>query len=208
MEQRIHLEFAPLLQQLQTRAERSVVSQYAFRSKALTTFLRQSLSSEPGSDGALMADPVFEAMFPWQQAEKSMSSLKGDLLSDHLVDVLKGIEAPFKHQLTAWNAVLNESKSVLVSSGTGSGKTESFMVPILEDLVRQRNEKKSKLVGTQALFLYPLNALINSQKERLSEWTQAFGGDIRFALFNSETGTLSLKGKRGPTNKSRANFQP
>lgn len=187
MEQRTHLEFAPLLEQLQTRAERSVVSQYAFRSKALTTFLRQSLSSEPGSDGALMADPVFEAMFPWQQAEKSMSSLKGDLLSDHLVDVLKGIEAPFKYQLTAWNAVLNESKSVLVSSGTGSGKTESFMVPILEDLVRQRNEKKSKLVGTQALFLYPLNALINSQKERLSEWTQAFGGDIRFALFNSET---------------------
>lgn len=187
MEQKRHLEFAPLLEQLQKRAERSVVSQYAFKNKALTTFLRQTFSAEPGTDGALVADPVFEPMFPWQQAEQSMHSLKGDLLSEHLVDVLKGIDSPFKHQLTAWKSILNDKKSILVSSGTGSGKTECFMVPILEDLVRQQVKKKHKLIGTQALFLYPLNALINSQKERLSMWTKDFKGDIRFALFNSET---------------------
>ncbi|MDD1793149.1 DEAD/DEAH box helicase [Enterovibrio sp. ZSDZ42] len=187
MTQKRHLEFAPLLEQLQKRSERSVVSQYAFKSKALTSFLRSALSSAPGSEGALMADPVFEAMFPWQQSDETMLSLKGGLLSDHLVEVLKGIDAPFKHQLTAWHSILDEGKSTLVSSGTGSGKTECFMVPILEDLVRQQKTRKSKLVGTQALFLYPLNALINSQQERLSKWTKDFNGDIRFALFNGET---------------------
>ncbi|MBY5947898.1 DEAD/DEAH box helicase [Photobacterium rosenbergii] len=187
MEQKRHLEFAPLLEQLQKRAERSVVSQYAFKSKPLSSFLRQTFSAAPGTDGALMADPVFEPMFPWQQAEKSMQSLKGELLSDHLVEVLKGIDSPFKHQLTAWKSILEEKKSTLVSSGTGSGKTECFMVPILEDLVRQQQKKKHKLIGTQALFLYPLNALINSQQERLSKWTKDFKGDIRFALYNGET---------------------
>ena len=187
MTQNRHLEFAPLLEQLQKRSERSVVSQYAFKSKALTSFLRNALSSAPGSESALMADPVFEAMFPWQQANETMNSLKGSLLSEHLVDVLKGIEAPFKHQLTAWRSILEEGKSTLVSSGTGSGKTECFMVPILEDLVRQQKARKGKLIGTQALFLYPLNALINSQQERLSKWTKEFRGDIRFALYNGET---------------------
>lgn len=187
MELKKQLEFAPLLDQLQKRAERSVVSQYAFRSKPLSSFLRQTFSSAPGTEGSLMADPVFEPMFPWQQAEESMHSLKGRLLSDHLVEVLKGIDVPFEHQLTAWRSILDEEKSILVSSGTGSGKTECFMVPILEDLVRQQKQKKHKLIGTQALFLYPLNALINSQQERLSKWTKNFKGDIRFALFNSET---------------------
>ena len=39
----------------------------------------------------------------------------------------------------------------------------------------------------RALFLYPLNALINSQRERLRAWSTAFNGDIRFCLYNGET---------------------
>lgn len=36
-------------------------------------------------------------------------------------------------------------------------------------------------------FLYPLNALINSQQERLNAWTQRFGSNIRFCLYNGKT---------------------
>ena len=182
-----HLEFKPLIEQLQSRAMRSVVSQYAFKSKPLTEYLRKVYSASPGNEGALLADPVFEAMFPWEKAETPFEDLKDDLLSPHMMKMVGGFKFPFKHQLTAWNKILKEERSILVSSGTGSGKTECFLVPILEDLVRQRAKNKKPLIGTQALFLYPLNALINSQKERLSKWTKDLKGDVKFALYNGET---------------------
>jgi DEAD/DEAH box helicase domain-containing protein len=73
----------------------------------------------------------------------------------------------------AWK-ILRQSdrRSVFVTSGTGSGKTECL--PILDELVRER-ARVGRLVGVRALFLYPLNALINSQRDRLRAWTTGFG---------------------------------
>ncbi|GAD79748.1 DEAD/DEAH box helicase [Vibrio ezurae] len=97
---------------------------------------------------------------------------------------------PYKHQLEAWDYLSSdEVKSVVVTSGTGSGKTECFLVPLLNDLAKQSKQSTATLEGTQAIFLYPLNALINSQKERLSAWTRGFEGKVRFALYNGETPT-------------------
>ena len=95
---------------------------------------------------------------------------------------------PYQHQLDAWKHLSSEEvKSVVVTSGTGSGKTECFLVPLLNDLAKQVDVTSQPLEGTQAIFLYPLNALINSQKERLSAWTRGFNGKVRFALYNGET---------------------
>src|SRR5690606_20998985 len=73
--------------------------------------------------------------------------------------------------------------SVLVSSGTGSGKTECFLVPLLNDLAIE-SAQSGRLSGVRALMLYPLNALIASQEERLRQWTRPFNGRIRFGLYN------------------------
>ncbi|KHT63546.1 DEAD/DEAH box helicase [Photobacterium gaetbulicola] len=95
---------------------------------------------------------------------------------------------PYRHQLEAWEHLSKpEVKSVVVTSGTGSGKTECFLVPLLNDLARQADAASLPLEGTQAIFLYPLNALINSQRERLSAWTRGFEGKVRFALYNGDT---------------------
>ena len=94
---------------------------------------------------------------------------------------------PFQHQLDCWKLLLDDvPRSVLVASGTGSGKTECFLVPILESLARER-ACAYPLIGVRALFLYPLNALINSQRDRLRAWCSGFGDDIRFCLYNGET---------------------
>ncbi len=78
-----------------------------------------------------------------------------------------------------------------MTSGTGSGKTECFMVPVLEDLYRELHENgNNPLIGVRALFLYPLNALINSQRERLDAWTRGFGSGIRYCLYNGNTENL------------------
>ena len=93
-------------------------------------------------------------------------------------------------------------QSLVVASGTGSGKTECFMVPILDRLVRQNTDLRGPLIGVRALFLYPLNALINSQRERLRAWTQSFGGDLRFCLYNGNTPeTLPARERREHPNE-------
>jgi DEAD/DEAH box helicase domain-containing protein len=95
---------------------------------------------------------------------------------------------PYEHQLEAWGHLMDDDvRSVVVTSGTGSGKTECFLVPLLNDLAKQAEETEDDLVGVQALFLYPLNALINSQRERLSAWTRGFNGKIKYSLYNGDT---------------------
>jgi len=195
-----HLSFSRLLSDVRKRSTRAVISQLGVRSKDLRDYLVETIGAEPGDPGSFLADPVFEATFGWQEASISMEELaaRGEIVPEliNAMDSPPGDIAneyrfnknwfPFHHQIRSWELLRrDEPQSVLVTSGTGSGKTECFLVPILDDLVRQ--QKESRLTGVSALFLYPLNALINSQRDRLRAWTAAFNGNIRFCLYNGET---------------------
>ena len=139
-----------------------------------------------------MADPVFEAARAWETADCSLGDLAGRLLHPDLVAALDEAEEermprdlrPWSHQLAAWEAA-SEGLSCLVSSGTGSGKTECFMIPMLDDLLR--DPAKGALIGVRAIVIYPLNALIESQRERLAAWTEPLSHRFRFALYNGLT---------------------
>ncbi|NJM12028.1 MAG: DEAD/DEAH box helicase [Synechococcaceae cyanobacterium SM1_2_3] len=99
-------------------------------------------------------------------------------------------QRPYRHQLQAWQTLIEGSppRSVLVTSGTGSGKTECFLIPILNDLATELAQRQNApLIGVRALFLYPLNALIKSQKDRLVAWSELFKGGLRFCLYNGDT---------------------
>ena len=189
-----------LIQDLSTRSGRAILSQLGLRSPALRKYLGSLYARDPGEPGALLADPVLEATFGWNVADVDMQGLvRSGLLRQELVSAMDkppreyreyafpSNRKPFQHQLDCWKLLLEDvPRSVLVASGTGSGKTECFLVPILEDLARKRSRTGS-LTGVHALFLYPLNALINSQRDRLRAWCSGFDGDIRFCLYNSET---------------------
>ncbi|MCF0186194.1 MAG: DEAD/DEAH box helicase, partial [Bacteroidaceae bacterium] len=82
---------------------------------------------------------------------------------------------PYVHQYDSWHTLLEtpykdpetqEEKpmSICVTTGTGSGKTECFMMPLVYDLAK--NYQSGQI---QAIFLYPLNALMEDQKERLEK---------------------------------------
>ena len=73
------------------------------------------------------------------------------------------------HQEQAIRAAHLESKNVVVATGTASGKTESFVYPILFDLYRQHLAGELEQPGVRALILYPMNALANDQRERLGD---------------------------------------
>lgn len=156
--------------------------------------LRNHLSKQLSDDEPLVTEPVFEPMFAWETDSKTMTDLvKENLLSQAVVNALNAESwVPFKHQYKAWKDLLSDKpQSRIITSGTGSGKTECFMVPVLEDLYREMSQDNQPLVGVRALFLYPLNALIDSQRERLQAWTGHFGNKIRFCLYNGRTKEFS-----------------
>lgn len=60
----------------------------------------------------------------------------------------------------------NKSKNLIVTTGTGSGKTECFIIPIINHLLREA-EKGELSSGVRAILIYPMNALANDQMKRL-----------------------------------------
>lgn len=72
---------------------------------------------------------------------------------------------PYVHQQTAFTRLTgDDGKSTLIATGTGSGKTECFLYPILEYCYQHRGEK-----GIKALIIYPMNALATDQAKRIAE---------------------------------------
>lgn len=74
---------------------------------------------------------------------------------------------PYLHQLRAFKRLNSEApQSTLITTGTGSGKSECFIVPILDYCLKAK--ERGQITGLKALILYPMNALIDDQAERLT----------------------------------------
>lgn len=201
--------FEVLIKLLAERSAESTASWLNVRSVELRKHLLAELNRGYGQPSSFLADPVFEAVFGWQAADTTMGELAGNLLSQKLVDAMAGAKgeycfpkdrSPYTHQLEAWKLLsAPERNAVMVTSGTGSGKTECFLIPILDQLARAEGE----LVGVRALFLYPLNALINSQRDRLQAWTHGLGPNAKFCLYNGMTPNTAPAGEKVIGNEVR-----
>ena len=147
-------------------------------------------------DEPLFAEPVFQSIFPWEESADSFEehSSKLRLLTPSFVNALSSEEVdkdlrfpldrhPYKHQTESWRTMLSSRpQTIVVTTGTGSGKTECFMIPVLQDLAKT-NEKNC----VQAIFLYPLNALMKSQQKRIHAWCKALPEKVTYAIYNGET---------------------
>jgi ATP-dependent helicase YprA (DUF1998 family) len=102
---------------------------------------------------------------------------------------------PYGHQAAAFerlsSANLGRTKTrplpTLVTTGTGSGKTEAFLYPILDHVLRSKRNGEQ---GIKAVILYPMNALANDQARRLAQLissSPALGG-VRAALYTGQKG--------------------
>ena len=97
-------------------------------------------------------------------------------------------DPPYKHQGDAIRHALIGGRNVVIMTGTGSGKTELFLLPILGKLAREAAERPDifgKRHAMRALLLYPMNALVNDQLGRLRS---LFGDPRLVALFNGWAG--------------------
>lgn len=109
-------------------------------------------------------------------------------------------DPPYQHQADATRLTLVDGKSLVVMTGTGSGKTECFLLPILGKLAREAKTAPrafKEQPAVRAIVLYPMNALVNDQLGRLRllfgdprvtrsfiEWS---GRPARFARYTSRT---------------------
>ena len=202
-----NLRIHPLLSRIPQRLSDALLSMLRPADAGLRDWLGVQLGAYPGNEGAILAPPLIECMYRWRSGDKSLANLQADgLLHQNFVSALGSANGDYRfpaerrlftHQLAAVRA-LHANKSVLVSAGTGAGKTEAFLFPILNDLCAQTASTNQALVGVQALFIYPLNALIRSQKERLIAWLDPQKGKHRFALYNGQMkNSIPQKNKEG-----------
>ena len=72
---------------------------------------------------------------------------------------------PHRHQEQAFQRLKPPSyQSTLIATGTGSGKTECFLLPILEHCRQERSHQ-----GIKAILIYPMNALATDQAKRIAK---------------------------------------
>lgn len=117
----------------------------------------------------------------------------------------------YDHQSRALESFFREGKDLVVTSGTGSGKTEIFLYSILGKLALEGARGNSSAVrGVRALILYPMNALVSDQLARLRKaigrpepsriLKSAFGRTVQFGMY---TGRTPYHGEYDPAKNDR-----
>ena len=97
---------------------------------------------------------------------------------------IKLVRGLYSHQEKAVRKI-NAGKNIVVTTGTGSGKTECFILPIINHLLREKEAGTLK-DGVRAILIYPMNALANDQMKRLRLILKQYP-DITFGVYNSST---------------------
>lgn len=152
--------------QLREALEDYIKSQYFGKSPILLSAVQNKLDQE----GILYQKPYIESSPAYK------SELNGIQKSSKLPDWVKAYfdalanadlgvhSSPFCHQVEALEAAF-AGKDLFVSTGTGSGKTECFMWPLLAKLAAEARNTPANwsMRGVRTIIMYPMNALVSDQ---------------------------------------------
>ncbi|HEX7162261.1 MAG TPA: DEAD/DEAH box helicase [Trebonia sp.] len=154
------------------------------RDPDLARSLRDAIDGSP----LLTKGPVLEATPPYATGASLRDLISGGVLPSGFAR-LGGPALPLDRPLYAHQeqAIRKAAagRNLVVATGTGSGKTESFLLPVLSELIRERDVHNLG-PGVRALLLYPMNALANDQVRRLRQ-VLANTPDITFGRYTGET---------------------
>ncbi len=130
-------------------------------------------------DKVLMQSPILELVNSYPSGKDTMLSICKEVYSDEeqakmVADFLQrsvlGKHSPYEHQKDAFIDVVEKNLNLIVTTGTGSGKTETFLLPLLASLIEESKDwKNGKENVMRSMILYPLNALAEDQMTRLRE---------------------------------------
>jgi ATP-dependent helicase YprA (DUF1998 family) len=175
---------------------------------------RKRLLDDPGN---IHQVPFLEST-PRYVSDRTFKQISG--LPEAVVSLLEALSSetqghkpllhnpPYSHQAGAIEEAIVKGKNLLIMTGTGSGKTESFLMPVLSKLAIEASSKRKSFTSraVRALLLYPMNALVNDQLGRLrsmfsdprvvrafDEWA---GRIPRFARYTSRTPYAGVRERR------------
>lgn len=190
-----------LSETLHRRLQEYLESAYHVQRESLIEERRLLLEEQ----GVISQEPYVEAT-PSYRTGNSYQSLD---LPEHVKSALMKLAAltpsvgvypnPYAHQAEALQAFFTTDDDLIIATGTGSGKTETFLLPILGALIDEasRSPAVATKSGIRALLMYPMNALVNDQLGRLRKMvgdprasaiiSQGRPRPVRFGAYTSRT---------------------
>ena len=142
----------------------------------------------------LIPEPLIQFNPSFQKGDTLNSLIEQNLINSNLPKTF-GEYILYKHQIEAIKIGI-QNKGFVVTSGTGSGKSLTFLATVFNHLFNLGPEKKK---GVKAILVYPMNALINSQEEEIKKYAENFGIDFPIT-FGKYTGQESAEARENLRN--------
>lgn len=151
--------------------------------------LRYELKKQLEQPGTVWQHPYLEGSQPYRAANNVSNLVSQGILHPKMASLFQPSQRRlYEHQEKAIETVIKDEQNIVVATGTGSGKTECFLIPMLDMLLKE--EDSLALSGVRALILYPMNALVNDQVKRLRKLLcRQATVRIRFGFYTSRTET-------------------
>ena len=146
----------------------------------------QNLFIEQLDKEQLFKGPFVDMSFPFERGASINSLIDEGIICEsfHALNDINFSRPLYYHQEEAIR-LIKKGRSAVITTGTGSGKTECFLFPILNELLFDV-EKNNNDVGIRAIFLYPMNALVNDQIDRIRKILKECP-QITFGFFTGDT---------------------
>ena len=178
---------------------------YPFADPGLHGQMRELLSLDQTRRSPLLKGPYVSLSRPFRDGSAVESLVAEGLLHPHLRDrIPENITHLHSHQEQAIRAIV-AGRTTLISTGTGSGKTECFLYPIVSQCLRLRDQGARP--GISAVIVYPMNALAEDQLMRLRGLLAGTG--VPFGIYVGKTpeGEADVAGVRLRAGASRADYE-
>jgi hypothetical protein len=179
------------------------LSTYAFADQSLYAQMRQLLNLEHTRNTPLLKGPYISLSRTFRQGATLAQLASEGVLHPHIRQ-LSPYPSVYLHQEQAIRAI-QAGHTTLVATGTGSGKTECFLLPIISRCLQLRDEDAA--TGITAVIVYPMNALAEDQLQRMRELLAGTG--ISFGMYVGKTPRkeADVTGQRLPPGASAADYR-
>ena len=181
------------------------LSAYPFADKRLHAQMRHLLSLDETRQSPLLKGPYISLSRPFRQGAAVADLVAEGVFHPHMRQRIPAeITHLYGHQEEAVRSI-QAGRTTLVSTGTGSGKTECFLYPVISRCLDLRDSGVP--VGISAVLVYPMNALAEDQLGRLRGLLAGTG--ITFGIYVGKTPDLEseVTGIRLPAGSSRADYE-
>jgi len=178
---------------------------YPFADTALHSQMRTLLNMDEVRHTPLLKGPYLSLSRPFRQGALIDDLIREGVFHPHMRQRIPAeITHVYGHQEEAIRAI-HAGRTTLVSTGTGSGKTECFLYPIVSKCLELKDTGAS--AGISAIIVYPMNALAEDQLWRLRSLLAGTG--ISFGMYVGKTPEREneVAGIRMPANASRADYE-